>query len=595
MKQGTDLVMVSTIMVVSFFLISPAVEGGGGNAFGLEYPYSIGDLVFPMDEGAHSFASPVGGIEEWNLEGEVWDEANRRYLVRMAFTINDFMWFDETGSYGDMPESVTVSVTDAETGFTRFRYGAPAIRGHEAWFDLLWLAWDDGCLHGTAEPFVYETTMDAVAEEIGFDLKLISRSYPFPMGWTGRVAFDQSASGWAYALPELVASGELWLSGDSHSVTGTFSLQHHWFPLDLDALLKWAFTYREYDWFTLSMEDGTEFILWGVFPAGGGGYIPAVNIRHPDGGITYYKEEMCGAGEKPEIVATGSLNSSWTGRVYRHGWQIRLPRDGIVADCHPVVTDQELTGSMGLLDISYWWGAIDVHAVCSGSEVNGTGFARIHARLEDSLTASPPPSLTAIAGDRIVSLEWAPSLDPVVSMYKVYWGNDSRRYHEVAMVDGVTKFQIRNLGNGETLFFTVTAMDTFSGESAYAIERCVTPAGPGLPVVRVSASGRCFRGGDTVSLLADINNPGPGHEVDLYTILAIDGELYFGPDWGSDPTAPLIYLNQATTIEHAILNLQLPVDFSTPVRVTAYTILTYPGTFEVLGYPGYVTINLAAN
>ena len=84
--------------------------------------------------------------------------------------------------------------------------------------------------------------------------------------------------------------------------------------------------------------------------------------------------------------------------------------------------------------------------------------------------------------------------------YKVYYGTASHTYSQNIDVNNVTTYTVNNLTDGTTYFFTVTAYDTGSNESAYSneVSKTITPqqytltvtsAGTGTGTVTSSPTG----------------------------------------------------------------------------------------------------------
>lgn len=78
------------------------------------------------------------------------------------------------------------------------------------------------------------------------------------------------------------------------------------------------------------------------------------------------------------------------------------------------------------------------------------------------------PSLL-LAGSAI--LHWQPNTDPDLAGYRIYYGTASRSYGPYIPVGAsVTSYTLNGLVEGNTYYFTLTALDTSGNESGYSVE-----------------------------------------------------------------------------------------------------------------------------
>lgn len=69
-----------------------------------------------------------------------------------------------------------------------------------------------------------------------------------------------------------------------------------------------------------------------------------------------------------------------------------------------------------------------------------------------------------------VSLAWDANTEPYLAGYKIYYGNASRSYTQTIDVGNVTEYTVKNLPDGEALYFAATAYDKYKNESDYSNE-----------------------------------------------------------------------------------------------------------------------------
>lgn len=91
---------------------------------------------------------------------------------------------------------------------------------------------------------------------------------------------------------------------------------------------------------------------------------------------------------------------------------------------------------------------------------------------KDTVAPSDVEKLTAVIGDKMVTLRWDPAKDDNgVVGYKVYVGPDevtatnTAKYAEHKQIENVTNFEVKDLENGKMYYMAVTAVDAAGNES----------------------------------------------------------------------------------------------------------------------------------
>lgn len=589
------LVMISLTIAVVVSGYSAVTVAYSENPFGLRYPYQIGSISLPVDDGLHGDNSGIGSgtIESWTLAGWLMNERNQRFDIFLEYTALNFPWFDPNSGLfeADLPDMVTVAVTDHQTGNRIYQYDGPAIKSFEAWETMLWLEWGGNYLHAGPAPFTYNVYFATDDETVSFDLALTARKYPLPLGWTGKVYLRDDLLVNEYVYTDLVTIGDLSMNSIESFVTGNLMLSHRWHTVELEDILDWVTNFNYYDRFEITLEDGTALVLWIVYPPSGTPYIPAVNLLEPDGAISYYHERMCEPGDRPEVLPIGSVRGKFSENYYRHGWSLNLPVNGLQLNCYPMITHQELMASMWLTDISLWQGSIEVQGEYHGVPISGRGSVRVYAHLPDALSPTPPDNVILTPGNRSVSIEWNPSLDASVAGYKVYWGPESRAYANVVDTKNLTRFSLTNIPNGVRLYLSITAYSAAGEESSYSQEVSAVPT-DGTPILSLSLNTDCLYAGEPFTVLAVIDNAGPGHSASLYAALEVAGQFYFLPDFSFTATAQAMYVRQGETEYLTLLSLRMPYDLNQGASFTVHAALTYPDSTELLGYPDSVSVQI---
>jgi predicted phage tail protein len=126
--------------------------------------------------------------------------------------------------------------------------------------------------------------------------------------------------------------------------------------------------------------------------------------------------------------------------------------------------------------------------------VNGVSY-HVNWLSASQTPPSPPQNLQASAEDSAVNLSWsAPSNNggsPVTS-YNVYRGTSSDTETLLTQVGNVTSYNDDTVTNGQTYFYTVTAVNSV-GESAQSNEASATPIGPPQPPTGLTATAKLVK------------------------------------------------------------------------------------------------------
>ncbi len=207
-------------------------------------------------------------------------------------------------------------------------------------------------------------TLQAVTERFSFKLALRSAKPPVIHGENG---VSQKAKGLGKAshyisFTRLETRGEVVLDGKQFFVTGLTWMDHEFFSHQLEG------DQTGWDWFSLQMEDQTEFMLF--------------RLRHADESADPYSAGtfIDRAGRATHLSAGGfklTPGKVWTSAA-THGkypieWVVEVPSLGFRATIRTPLAQQELVGS-ARSGGTYWEGAIDVNATRLGQRISGTGY-----------------------------------------------------------------------------------------------------------------------------------------------------------------------------------------------------------------------------
>ena len=86
-----------------------------------------------------------------------------------------------------------------------------------------------------------------------------------------------------------------------------------------------------------------------------------------------------------------------------------------------------------------------------------------------------------------VLLTWKAGPEPDIAGYWVYYGTSARVYGPPIPVGNVTSYTVSGLDEGQTYYFSITAVDTSGNESGYSVERAVTISDTIAPTVAITS------------------------------------------------------------------------------------------------------------
>jgi predicted secreted hydrolase len=167
-----------------------------------------------------------------------------------------------------------------------------------------------------------------------------------------------------YSYTSMKVTGSLTVDGVKSSVTGSAWMDHQWGELGTMGQ-----DFEGWDWFSLRLDDDTEWMLYVVRHAGkpsvaGGTIIDKAGNPTP-----------LGHGEFT-AAATGSWTSPHTGAVYPQGWTIKVPKQDLEVKVTPVQADQELHQGMSNHH-KYWEGLCDVSGTRARKPISGRAYVEL--------------------------------------------------------------------------------------------------------------------------------------------------------------------------------------------------------------------------
>ena len=212
------------------------------------------------------------------------------------------------------------------------------------------------------------------ANEIRF--QMVSRKPPAIQGVNG---ISQKADGKGnashyYSLTRLETTGQLRFKGETYTVSGWSWMDHEFSTSQLQPeQVGW-------DWVSLQMEDGTEWMLYDLRrkdgrrdPHSAGSFIDAQGRVVPLANADF------------QMTPLEQWTSPTTGARYPIRWRIRSPRLGLDFEISAAMPAQELK-TKETTGVIYWEGSIQARGTRNGKAVEGRGY------LEMTGYAGPLPS-----------------------------------------------------------------------------------------------------------------------------------------------------------------------------------------------------------
>jgi predicted secreted hydrolase len=219
-------------------------------------------------------------------------------------------------------------------------------------------------------------TLRAVEGGNEIEFQMQSRKPPAIQGVNGisQKAEGEGNASHYYSLTRLETSGHLRFEGTTHTVSGWSWMDHEFSTSQLQP------EQTGWDWVSLQMEDGTEWMLYELRRKDGsrdlhsaGSYVDGRGRVTPLSAVDF------------EMTPLEEWKSTITGASYPIRWRIQVPGKGLDVEISAAIPDQELI-TKETTGVDYWEGSIQARGTKSGKPVDGRGY------LEMTGYAGPLPS-----------------------------------------------------------------------------------------------------------------------------------------------------------------------------------------------------------
>jgi predicted secreted hydrolase len=272
------------------------------------YPFSIGRLSFPADEGLHSPSEWPMTLAEWHAHyAHLTAEDGSRYLLFTTFVTYDPV---EALVAGKFPHTIAtlVDVTKGKTYHHRdmahLKTFAP---GHA---DVETAHGDYFRWQGEKKPFQYDfhVAWRDPQSDIAITTTLKMIKPPLAVNGSGYIKLPKGDSGY-YSQTRLETKGELSLNGVRKKVSGIQWIDRQWLGMSFAANLNYY-----YDWWALQLNNNEEAILFRIKDFDTNAVAMSVlEINHADG-----------KREHVDRFVLSDLPSGWHLSAPSVGWELTI-------------------------------------------------------------------------------------------------------------------------------------------------------------------------------------------------------------------------------------------------------------------------------
>lgn len=306
----------------------------------------------PQDESPH-----CSGGEWWYYTGRLLVADGRSFGVEaVAFHIpGDLVFLPVEGWVTHL------ALLDETTGTFRYdqdRWLGPQVtesadnNGFDIYTPLIQMAGSDGLHHLRAESTTLGVALDVTLDDLRGAVLHGDNGYA-PYGPIGQAFY--------YSRPRMQAAGTLTVSGQTHTVTGTFWFDRQWGREVTNPWITW-------DWFSLRLDDGVDIMLFNFphksRPALFGTYIPSVG------------DPVHLTAQDIAITPVEWWISPHTGRTYPVRWTVAIASQRLLLDVVAAVRDQEIDARATTLNV-YWEGLCLLSGMRADQPVSGFAFVEL--------------------------------------------------------------------------------------------------------------------------------------------------------------------------------------------------------------------------
>ena len=315
---------------------------------------------FPRDH----FAHPCFKTEWWYFTGNLSDRDGRRFGFELTFFREGIENPHPNPSRWRLDDLYSAHFAVSDIGRKKFFY---AERLHRAGIELAGTDPGKGRIWN-ADWFAERRgeSWRLVAADGAQRIRLELRPLKPPV-IQGRNGVSQKAAGEGnashyYSLTRLATSGTLKRGGSTYEVTGLSWMDHEFATNQLQP------NQVGWDWVSLQLDDGTDWMFFQLRLAGGGRDPHSAGTLAPSDGraIELTAEDF-------EMTPLDSWRSPHSGARYPIRWRIRAPRQGLDVTISAAMPDQELL-TQETTGVIYWEGSVLAQGTRNGKPIQGRGY-----------------------------------------------------------------------------------------------------------------------------------------------------------------------------------------------------------------------------
>ena len=310
----------------------------------LSYPYDIGSLSFPRDEGKHSNAKWPFTLIEWYAHyAHLAADDGSRYFLFTTFVAYDPLDHLLDGKFPHM----IAALVDVNKGRT-YHYGdvkrlKTFATGHA---DVQTAEGDYFKWKGDDKPFQYDFHVAWRDPAIDFSLQtdLVAVKPPLAVGGSGYIKLPKGDSGY-YSQTRLKTTGRLTINGVTKRVSGIQWIDRQWLGMSFVGNMGYS-----YDWWALQLDNREEAILFRIWDTAANTVVMSVlEINHADG-----------KREHVDRFVLSDTSSGWCVSAATPGWDLQIT---------PACKDQGT------------WRSCDITGTIRGQRVHGLAAAELARNL----------------------------------------------------------------------------------------------------------------------------------------------------------------------------------------------------------------------
>ena len=310
-------------------------------------------LSFPADYGPHDAA-----IEWWYFNGLLFDDDGGEYSYH-------FVVFQAPGAAGVAPYLLQASLGNHRRG-GHYAAERGVLAPARAGADDVDVAVGGWLMRGDGGGYELRFRVGDDGDGAALELRAAARRRPGGHGGNGLVHLGAAAgSTYYYSITRLEVDGWIQDGESRRRVRGPGGMDHQWGEIAADRV--------GWDWVSVQLEDGADFmaaVVWQAEPGGGKRRRSAHSTYVAAGGAVTY-----GRGDGVDIAALGEWESPATGVTYPMGWRVTDESLGLALELTPYIREAEFDSD--ILGVAYWEGAVAAAGARDGGPVRGWGFVEL--------------------------------------------------------------------------------------------------------------------------------------------------------------------------------------------------------------------------